>query len=169
MDFAVDLNSSFLNVVLFGRAQPTYAFRVSSSAVEGPKFVGFQQSPEGISRALSESRRFQDENARFVGTSNMAFSESFGASRTFREIGRDKTVAVTFAGDSHFPSGNVAEVMGSEAIWIGAGSALGAILIGIVVIGLFLGCHPRLLKPAGDAMESDIEPIIPADGKVSST
>jgi hypothetical protein len=61
VDFAVDLNmnSSFLDVLFFGRARPTCVFRATASDIsEGRKSVGFEKSPEGISRGLTESRQF---------------------------------------------------------------------------------------------------------------
>jgi hypothetical protein len=183
MDFAVDLNSSFLNVLVFGSARPTCAFRVSALAVEGWKSVELKGSPEEISMALSDSRQFQDQNARFVGTYGSAFSElfdsrddendgprslGFDVSRALRETGSDMAATLAFPWDSHSQSGSETEVMDSKAVWIAAGSSLGAILIVIVVIVLFLGWRHRLLTPASDATESDMETNIPADSKVSS-
>jgi hypothetical protein len=186
IEFALELlNSSFLDVLVFGRAWPTCAFRASAfDILEGWKSVGFKKSAEGISRALTESGQFQ--NAHFFGTyhgtdnrnsaaKSLAFdlsrveristrcSESVGA---LRETGSDTTATLTFAWDSHFPSGDEANVAGSTAVWIGAGSSLAVVLL-IVVIVLLLGCRPRL-KRATVAMESDMETNIPADGEVSS-
>jgi hypothetical protein len=136
MDFAVDLNlnSSFVDVLLFGGVRPTCVFRVSASDIlEGRKSVGFE-----VSRLEWISTRFGE------------------------------SVTVTFAWDSrsHFQSGDEAEVIGSTAVWIGAGISLAALLLVIVVISLLLGCRPWLLEPVTDATESEMESNMPADGEV---
>jgi hypothetical protein len=197
MDFAVDLNlnSSFLDVLFFGGARPTCVFRLSASDIpEGQKSVGFEKSAEGTSRTLAESRQFQ--NGRLVGTCHIHFSEvhstdnqknaakslGFGVSGVeristrwsesvgaLRETELDMMMTLTFPWDSHFPSRDEANVLGSTAVWIGAGISLAAILMAIVVISGVLGCRPWLWKGATDATESDMETDIPDDWDVSST
>jgi hypothetical protein len=71
-----------------------------------------------------------------------------------------------FEWDSHFSSGGRAMAVELTAIWVSAGISFAVVLIVIVAVVFHLGC--RLLKPATDATESEIEANIPADGDVSS-
>jgi hypothetical protein len=169
MDFAVDLNlnSSFLDVLFFGRGQPT------CEVLGWPISVKFEKSSEGNSRILTESRAFQ--NARFIRTDYIPFSEFHGTENRKNapksigfDLSRVDRISTHWSESTATLRETWPEATGSTTIWIGAGISLAALLI-IMVIVLLLGCRHWSLRPSTGATESDMEMNIPADGGVSST